>query len=151
MGTKVQTAKICEVNNIVNNIPIVGEPAGDLHYSSAVVLSVSNEPGTADIIRAARGEWIYNVLRMSVSIDRPPIGIHLAIDSHPSLAHVRREYIYPTDIMPQFRSALFEGSYNAFLENFYHQIAVLTLPGDKVFMHFFNKKPFRGELRILSC
>jgi len=147
MGAKVQEVRICEANNI----PITGEPMGDIHYSSAVVLTMPNEPDVADVIRVARGEWIYRIMRISLSIDRPSIGMHLAVDPHPSFTCIRREYLYPTDIMPQFKEGMFKGTYNAVLENYYYQIAVLMLPGDKIFMSLYSKEPFRGELRILSC
>jgi hypothetical protein len=129
-------------------IPITGEPMGDLNYSVAVVLTMPDIPNEL-VLRAAKGEWIYKLVRMSISIDKPPVAMHLAIDSHPQLLAIRREYLYPTDFMPKFRVRN-EGSYDTILTNYYHQIAVLALPGDRVFLHFYSKEPFRGQLKLLG-
>jgi len=138
--------EICQTNRI----PIVGRLLGDLNYSAAVVLTMPDIQNELDVLRAAKGEWIYKLVRMSISIDRPPINMHLAVDPHPSLIHIKREYLYPTDVMPKWRMKG-EGSYDTILTNYYYQIAVLTLPGDKIFAHLYSKEPFQGELRMLSC
>jgi len=142
--------EICQTNRIPIAGRLLGDLNGGLNYSAAVVLTMPDIPNELDVLRATKGEWIYKLVRMSISIDKPPINMHLAIDPHPQLLAIRREYLYPTDVMPKWRMKS-EGSYDTILTNYYYQIAVLTLPGDKIFAHLYSKEPFRGEVKLLNC
>jgi hypothetical protein len=48
-------------------------------------------------------------------------------------------------------SDFFEWTYYATLESYYYQVAIATLLGDRIFVKLYNKQPFEGRLRILSC
>jgi hypothetical protein len=130
-------------------VAIVSEPMGDLFHSWATLFARNDEPSVQDVVRIARGEWLYRVLRFSISLSNPPADMHLSVHSHHMLSSVKRFYLYPSDFMPKLREGMFKGSFDATLENYYYQLATALLPGDKLFMHLYSRRPFRGELRIL--
>jgi hypothetical protein len=131
-----------------NIIKFRGVPFGDL-YVAAIVIKQQDVPSVSDVIAAASGQ-LYKIARLSISIDRPPVHLHLAIDPHHTMASIDREYLYPTDYMPRFKpSSFFKNAYDAVLDNFYYQIALNLLPGDAVFLEFNGGRPFGGEIRVL--
>ena len=133
-------------------VDIVSQPMGDLMHLWAVELVRNDEPSTQDVVKLARGEWLYRIARFSISIKNPPVNMYMSIHSHHAIHNIKREYLYPSDFPVGFRKArFFEGAYYASLENYYYQVAVVTLPGDRVFVELYNKQPFEGQLRILSC
>jgi hypothetical protein len=132
-----------------NVIKFRGVPFGDL-YVAAIVIRRQDVPSVSDVIAAASGNQVYKIARLSISIDRPPVRLHLAIDPHRTMTSIDREYLYPTDYMPRFKpSSFFKNAYDAVLDNFYYQIALNTLPGDAVFLEFNGGRPFSGEIRVL--
>jgi len=141
--------KICETDRI----SIKSEPMGDLLYSAAALLSRTEEPSVGDIIKLAKGEWVYKPLWLSIYIDKPPVHMWLDIHSHHSISAIKREYIAPllSPAPPQLRERELEGSHSALLNNYGYQVVLLTLPGDRIFIHLYARHGFQGELSILNC
>ena len=131
-------------------ISIKSQPAGDLMHIWAVVLVRSDEPSAQDVVKLAKGEWLYRILRLGVSLRNPPVNMRLSIHTHHALRDIKRWYLYPTDLMPAFASKTFEWAYRATLTNYGYQIAVTTLPGDRIYIELYSKQPFEGQLRILG-
>ena len=131
-------------------VSIRSQPVGDLMHLWAIMLVRNDEPGVQDIVKLARGEWLYRIFRFSVFIRNPPVRMYLSVDTHHALREIKRGYLYPSGLMPHFETGLFESTFKATLTNYCHQLAVYTLPGDRVYMHLVGKQPFEGQLRILS-
>jgi len=132
-------------------IPIDSWSVGDLRHMWAVTLRRPDEPTVEDIIKAARGAWTYRILHMSLYVERPPVDMHMTVAPHRALYAIKREYLYPTDLMPRFRETAFENSFTATLDHYFAWISIPTLPGDKVFIDINGKYQFRGTLRMLNC
>jgi hypothetical protein len=130
-----------------DEVEIVSEPAGDLRHMWSAVFERSDKPTVQEV---AGGGWMYKILRFSVYIQNPPVDMYLSVHTHHALSAVRRGYLYPTDYPPRFEEMMFSGAYKATLSNYYYQVAVATLPGDRVFITLESKEPFRGALRTLS-
>jgi len=150
MTASVSQFKICETDRI----SIESRPMGDLMYSSAVLLVRPEEPSPADVLKVAKGEWLYKPLWLSIYIDKPPVHMWLDIHTHHTLSAIKREYIAPllSRAPLQLREREFDGSYSALLSNYGYQIVLLTLPGDRIFMHLYSRHvQFQGRLSILNC
>jgi hypothetical protein len=131
-------------------VNIGSRPVGDLMHLWAIMLVRNDEPGVQDIVKLARGEWLYRILRFSVSVRNPPVNMRMSVHTHHALRGIRRGYLYPTDFMPEFIKGTFEWAYRAALTNYGYHVAVATLPGDRIYIELYNKQPFEGQLRILS-
>jgi len=131
-------------------INIGSQPAGDLIHIWAVMLVRSDEPSAQDVVKLAKGEWLYKILRFSVSVRNPPVNMRMSVHTHHALRDIKRGYLYPTDFMPEFIRGMSEWAYRATLTNYGYQIAVTTLPGDRIYIELYSKQPFEGRLRILS-
>ena len=44
-----------------------------------------------------------------------------------------------------------EGSFKLTFHNYYHQLLLLTMPGDRIYLRLNKKEPFKGELDVLFC
>ena len=130
---------------------VISRPMGDLFHSWAALFVHGNEPGVQDVVKLAKGEWLYRIFTFSVSLDSPPVRMHMSIHTHHTMREVRRGYLYPTDFAPRLEQGMFDGAFSATLTNYYHQLAVATLPGDRVFLHLHSREPFRGRLHTLTC
>jgi hypothetical protein len=151
MGT-IKTVRICQDKHI----PIESEPKGDFLHAINVLLVRQDEPTEKDVAKAAEGKWIYRPVRLFISVDAPPVYGWLDVHTHGYLKGVKREYLdvmLPQDLPPRIVShdLGLEGSLKLTLYNYYHQLLLLTLPGDRVYIHIYKKEPFRGELNILFC
>jgi hypothetical protein len=130
---------------------VMSMPMGDLLHSWAALFVHGGEPSVQDVVRAARGEWLYRIFRFSVSVRNPPVHMYLSIRTHHALREIKRGYLYPTDFMPRLEQGMFESAFKAVLTNYYHQLAVAVLPGDRIFLHLVSGEPFRGRLSTLTC
>jgi hypothetical protein len=150
LATELPVVRVVALDPAVRReVEIAGEPMGDLMYSWAAAFARGDEPSAQDIARVARGEWMYRILRFSISLRDPPVNMRMSVHTHYALHNVKRGYLYPSDFPVAFRETAFEGAYKATLTNYYYQVAVATLPGDRLFIHLYSRRPFRGELRIL--
>jgi hypothetical protein len=150
----IQIPKIEKIalDSTCREVNISSQPMGELMHVWAVELVRIDEPSIKDMLKAARGEWLYRIERFSISLKNPPVEMRMSIHTHHMLHNVRRGYLYPSDFPVKFRESGFsEGAYHATLENYYYQVAVATLPGDRVYIKLYSRQPFEGQLRILSC
>jgi hypothetical protein len=130
---------------------IISRPMGDLLHSWATLFVSNSVPSVNDVVRVARGEWLYRTFRFSVSIRNPPVRMYLSVHTHHALHNIKRDYLYPTDFMPSLVEGAFEWAFKATLTKYYNQLAIATLPGDRVFLHLVSREPFRGTLSTLTC
>ncbi len=145
------TRRVVELSaNACGEVEIASKPAGDLRHVWDAVIADRCEPTIKDVLETVQGRWLWitKVLRFSVSIDKPPVDMWLDVKS--AMPGTKREYLYPEYLAPRFETRD-EGAFKATLTRYYYQIAVGTLPGDKVYVSLESKEPFRGSLRILSC
>jgi hypothetical protein len=130
---------------------IISRPMGDLFHSWATLFVHNSEPSVQDVVKLAKGEWLYRMFTFSVYLDNPPVRMHMSIHTHHALRDIKRGYLYPTDFMPRLKQGMFDGAFSATLTNYYYQLAVAVLPGDRVFLHLHSREPFRGKLHTLTC
>jgi hypothetical protein len=143
----VKQVKICEADRI----SIKSEPMGDLFHSSAVSLYRADEPGPEDVVKIAKGGWPYKLLWLAIYVGKPPVHMRLDIHTHHSLLALKREYVAPLLTYAPLQEEVLEGTYSALLNNYGYQVALLTLPGDRIFMHLYSRHGFQGELSVLNC
>ena len=148
----IKTVKICQDRHVT----LEPEPEGDFFYAANLLFERQNTPSENDIVKAAEGKWIYRPIRFSLEIDKPPVDGRLDIHSYYSLKGIKREYLgtmLPQDLPPRIMPHDFglEGSFKLTLHSYYHQLLLLTLPGDKAFIRVYKKEPFKGKLEVLFC
>ena len=148
----VKTVRICQDKYI----PIEAEPEGDFYYTANLLLVRQDIPSENDIAEAAEGKWMYRPVRFSLEIDKSPVYGRLGFHTHSRLQGIKREYLhamlpqdFPPEIMPHDLGL--EDSYKLMLFRYYHQLLLLTMPGDKIFIRLYKKKPFEGKLEVLFC
>ena len=138
--------KICEKEEIEFN----SKPAGDLRHMATVALYDPREPAMEDVLKLAKGEWLYRTLWVGLGINNPPTTLYLGIHTHQKMKKIQREYLEFDPLMPRFTSVS-EGSYKAFLKNYGYIFGILTLPGDRIYFDFIGEKQFADTLRLLNC
>jgi len=148
----IKTVKICQDRHVI----LESEREGDFLYTSNILLVRQDAPSENDVIKAAEGRWIYRPIRLSIEIDKPPVDGWLDIHTHRSLKGVRREYLGSMllqDFPPKvaLHDLGLEGSFKLTFHNYYHQLLLLTLPGDRAFIRVYKKEPFKGKLDVLFC
>ena len=148
----IKTVKICQDKHVF----IEPEREGDFFYAANLLFERQNTPSENDIVKAAEGRWIYRPIRFSLEIDKPPVYGWLDIHTHHSLKGVRREYLGSMllqDFPPKvtLHDLGLEGSFKLTFYNYYHQLLLLTMPGDKIYLRLNKKEPFKGKLEVLFC
>jgi hypothetical protein len=147
MDTRLQKLKICEREEV----QFEGVPAGDLRYAATVAVYTESEPTADDIIKVARGAWLYKPFWISLSIDRLPVDLYFSIHTHHTLRQIKREFLWTATPMLKFKSGTSEGFFKATLDNYIYLLVLLLLPGDSVYLDFSSKVSFRGSIRFLNC
>jgi len=148
----IRTIRVCQDKHVF----IEPEREGDFLYTSNILLLRQDAPSKNDVIKAAEGRWIYRPIRFSLEIDKPPVYGRLDIHTHYHLKGIRREYLGSMllqDFPPKvaLHDLGLEGSFKLTFHNYYHQLLLLTLPGDRAFIHVYKKEPFKGKLEVLFC
>ena len=148
----IKTVKICQDKHVF----IEPEREGDFLYAANLLFERQNTPSENDIVKATEGKWIYRPIRFSLEIDKPPVDGWLDIHTHHSLKGVRREYLGSMllqDFPPKvtLHDLGLEGSFKLTFNNYYHQLLLLTMPGDRIYLRLNKKEPFRGKLEVLFC
>jgi len=148
----IKTVKICQDKHVI----LEPEREGDFFYAANLLFERQNTPSENDIVKAAEGRWIYRPIRFSLEIDKPPVYGRLDIHTHHNLKGVRREYLGPMllqDFPPKvtLHDLGLEGSFKLTFNNYYHQLLLLTMPGDRIYLRLNKKEPFRGKLEVLFC
>jgi len=148
----VKTIRVCQDKHVL----IEPEPEGDFFYASNILLVRQDAPTEGDITKAAEGRWIYRPIRLSLEVGKPPAYGWLDIHTHYRLKGIRREHLgtmLPQDLPPRILPHDFglEGSFKLTLHSYHHQLLLLTMPGDRVFIRVYKKEPFKGELDVLFC
>jgi hypothetical protein len=148
----IKTVKICQDKHVT----LEPEREGDFLYTSNILLVRQDTPSENDVIKAAEGKWVYRPIRFSLEIDKSPVYGRLDIHTHYRLKGIRREYLgtmLPQDLPPRIMPHDFdlEGSFKLTLHSYYHQLLLLTMPGDRTFIRLYRKEPFRGKLEVLFC
>jgi hypothetical protein len=64
---------------------------------------------------------------------------------------VKREYLFPDELMLPLKRGTFEWTFNAELTNHIYHIVLSTLPGDRVFIDIQAQHKFTGTLEVLFC
>ena len=148
----IKTVKICQDKHVT----LEPEREGDFFYTSNILLVRQDTPSENDVIKAAEGKWIYRPIRFSLEIDKPPVDGWLDIHTHRSLKGVRREYLGSMllqDFPPKvaLHDLGLEGSFKLTFHNYCHQLLLLTMPGDRIYLRLNKKEPFKGKLDVLFC
>jgi len=148
----IRTIRVCQDKHVL----IEPEPEGDFFYTSNILLVRQDAPSENDVVKAAEGRWIYRPIRLSLEIDKPPISGRLDVHTHHSLKGIKREYLdtmFPQDLPPRImpHDLGLEGSFKLTFYNYYHQLLLLTMPGDKIYLRLNKKEPFKGKLEVLFC
>jgi hypothetical protein len=136
----IKTVKICQDKHVF----IEPEREGDFLYTSNILLVRQDTPSENDVIKAAEGKWIYRPIRFSLEIDKPPVDGWLDIHTYHSLKGIKREYLGSMllqDFPPKvtLHDLGLEGSFKLTFHNYYHQLLLLTMPGDRIYLRL-NKK-----------
>ena len=144
---KPQLHKICEREEI----ELKSGQVGDLRYMTTIALYDLREPAAEDVLKLAKGEWLYRTLWIGVGVDNPPVTLYLDVHTHQKMRKIQREYLEFDPLMPRFAKRGLGGSFKATLTNYGYIFGILVLPGDKIYFDFDSAAPFTGRLKLLNC
>jgi len=143
---KTHEVKLCSEREV----RITSEPLGDIWQVWSAKLRRQDAPTVAEILRASEGRWMYKPVRLRLTVDDPPVLLWLSVHTHPTLKGIKREYLFAETTVPLFKHDTFE-MFKAELTGHMHQIVLLTLPGDEIFIDIWAKHKFSGSLETLFC